>query len=176
MKDFGKKVETLANVAIIVVALMIVAALGRQYLLPPGRNPPQRAAPAKVPASGTPVALADVDWRGNGRTLLLVVSTACHFCTQSAPFYQRIVKEHGDVRLIALVPQPASEGQAYMKKLGLEVNDVRQVSFEGLGVGATPTLILVDGDGKVTNTWVGALKPDKENEVISRLRAEQSRL
>jgi hypothetical protein len=41
-------------------------------------------------------------------------------------------------------------------------------------VRGTPTLILVDGDGKVADAWVGALPPEKENEVISRLRAERA--
>lgn len=77
--------------------------------------------------------------------------------------------------MIALVPQTAGEGQAYLKKLGVDINDVRQVSFGGLGVSGTPTLILVDGGGKVAAAWVGALPADKEDEVISRLHPEQAR-
>jgi hypothetical protein len=39
---------------------------------------------------------------------LLALSTTCHFCTQSGPFYQRVVKEHGDAQLVVLVLQAIS--------------------------------------------------------------------
>jgi hypothetical protein len=92
----------------------------------------------------------------------------------SGPFYQRLVKEHGNAKLIAVLPQTVGEGQAYLKKLGVDINDVRQVSFSNLKIVGTPTLILIDGDGKVTDVWQGALQPDEENEVSSRLRPEQA--
>lgn len=172
MSNLTKKVEMAANVAIILVAVLLAAVLTRQYLFPAqNQNQAQRPAPP-VPQNGKPVTLADVDWKKNGKTLLLVVSSTCRFCTDSAPFYQRLVKERGSAQVIALVPQPPEEGRAYMQKLGVEVADVRQVSLAELGVGGTPTLILVDGEGKVSGAWVGALQPDKENEVIGRLRAD----
>lgn len=40
-----------------------------------------------------------------------------------------------------------------------------------IGVRGTPILILVDGDGKVTDVWVGALQPGQEEEVLGRLRS-----
>jgi hypothetical protein len=76
--------------------------------------------------------------------------------------------------MIALVPQSVDEGQKYLKKLGVGVDEVRQVSMSELGLSGTPTLILVDGSGKIAEVWVGALSADKENEVLSRLRAERA--
>lgn len=159
----------MANVAIIVVALLLAVVLTRQYLFPAqGQNPTAQSAP-RAPKNGDTIALGGVAWQQNGKTLLLAVSSTCRFCTESAPFYRRLVKERGDARLIALVPQTVSEGQAYMKSLGVDISDVRQVSFNDLAVSGTPTLILVDGEGKVAGTWIGALKPETENEVLSRL-------
>ena len=175
MRDLAKRAEVAANVAIVVVAVLLVAVLTKQHLFPaPGGNPAERPASRQVLRSGDPVVLADVDWRKNGKTLLLVVSTTCHFCTRSGPFYQRLVKDHGDAQLVALVPQTASEGMGYLKQLGVDIGDVRQVSLKSLGVSGTPALILVDGGGKVADAWTGALPPDKEEEVISRLRAERA--
>ena len=84
-----------------------------------------------------------------------------------------MVREHGDTQLVALVPQAAEEGQAYLRRLGVDVDDVRQVSLGSMGLSGTPTLILVDGDGVVSDVWVGALTTDKESEVISQLRPER---
>ena len=84
-----------------------------------------------------------------------------------------MVREHGDTQLVALVPQAAEEGQTYLRRLGVDVDDVRQVSLGSMGLSGTPTLILVDGDGVVSDVWVGALTTDKESEVISQLRPER---
>lgn len=172
MSNLAKKVEVAANVGIVVVAIMLVGIFARQYLLPgQGQNQAGTASARRMPRSGDTVALDGVDWRGNGKTLLLAVSTTCRFCTQSSPFYQRLVREHGDAQLIALLPQTVGEGQAYLKNLGVEINEVRQITLDNLGVSGTPTLILVDSSGKVTGAWMGALTPAQENEVITRLRA-----
>lgn len=62
MRNFAKKVEVAANIAIIVVAVLLVAALTKQYLFPAlSQNPAERVTARKVPKSGDPVALTDVD-------------------------------------------------------------------------------------------------------------------
>lgn len=100
-----KKVELIANGSIIIVAVLLSVVLVKSYLFtnssPPNTNLETNNNEIHV---GQVVALPDVDWTKNGRTLLLALSTTCHFCTQSSPFYQRLVKEHGDTQLIALVP------------------------------------------------------------------------
>ncbi len=170
-RTIQKKIEVAANIAIIVVAVILITVVTRQYLLPSrGRDQVQRAGAPKGPQRGDAVKLPGVDWLRNGKTILIAVSTNCRFCTQSAPFYQRLVNEHDDAQLIALVPQTGEEGQAYLEKLGVKIGDVRQISYDSIGVSATPTLILVDSSGKVANAWVGALPPDKENEVVRMLR------
>ena len=176
MKNIKGKIEVTANLSIIVVALLLCVVLVKSYIVPaPIRQP--TAEPANMGTGikrGDAAPVSGIDWQKNGKTLLMVLSTTCHFCTKSSPFYQRLVKEHGDARLVALVPQSADEGQSYLRRLRVEVDDVRQASLGDIGVRGTPTLILVDGGGAVADVWVGALTPDKENEVISRLRTERA--
>lgn len=163
-----KKIELLANVAIIIVAVLIAGVLAKNYFMPARPEPI-----AGVPV-GAEVALPDVDWANNGQTLLLVLKKDCRFCTQSAPFYQRLAREtaaRGDVRLVAVLPHPVDESKQYLNDLGVAVGEVRQASPGSVGGGATPTLILVDGAGKVAGSWVGQLPPDKEAEVLKRLQA-----
>jgi thioredoxin-related protein len=38
-----------------------------------------------------------------------------------------------------------------------------------LGVQGTPTLILVNQDGKVEQSWAGKLPPEQETEVLKRI-------
>jgi thioredoxin-related protein len=169
----ARLLEMLANVAIIVAAVLFSAVLIKSYLFPTPEPKAQATVPAVTQKSlqrGDVVSVMDVDWSRNGRTLLLALSTTCRFCTDSAPFYQKISKDHGDTRLIAMFPQANTEGETYLEKLGVRVDEVRQVSFTELGITGTPTLLLIDNAGKVTNMWEGALPPEKENEILGRLR------
>lgn len=176
MKNFAGKVEVIANLSIIAVAVLLCAVLVKSYVIPaPVSNAMGDPAEAKREVKrGDKVGVTGIDWQRSQKTLLLALSTACHFCTESSPFYQRIVKERGSTRLVALVPQAEEEGRAYLKSLGVGIDEVKHVTFKSMGLTGTPTLLLADGDGVVTDVWVGALPPNKEEEVISRLRPEQA--
>lgn len=165
-----KKTEVFANVAIIVVALLLGGVLVKRYLWPGNAATAPRADP-RIPA-GTKATLQGVDWAKNGRTLLLVLSRDCRYCTESAPFYQRLTREAAgrpNVHLIAIFPQEVAEGRKYLEDLGVSVQEVRQASPSSTGAGGTPTLILVDGGGVVKNSWVGKLAAPEESEVLNQL-------
>ena len=84
------------------------------------------------------------------RTLVLALSTQCHFCTESAPFFQRIRKETSkNLKMVAVLPQPVSESHKYLEGEGVQVDDVRQAPLTTIGVRGTPTLLLVDNVGSV---------------------------
>ena len=170
--------EMLANVAIIVAAVLFSAVLIKSYLRSSPESKLQATTSAvteKLLQKGDVVSVVDVDWSRNGRTLLLALSTTCRFCSESAPFYQKISKDHGDTRLVAVFPQVNAEGERYLEKLGVKVDEVKQVSFTELGITGTPTLLLIDKTGKVTNLWEGALPPERESEVLGRLQEDIAR-
>ena len=169
--NLSRRLEVAANVAIIVVAVLVCVVLVRTYLLG-GSAKPQQQSPA--PAVGSKVSVSGVDWGKNGRTLVLVLQKGCHFCSESAPFYQRLVRDTAGregLRLIAVLPQQVEEGRQYLNDLGVSIDEVRQASPSDLGVRGTPTLLLVDGSSTVTDSWVGKLPPDKEEEVLHRLKS-----
>jgi hypothetical protein len=177
MNNLGKRIEFLANLSITIVSILLIIILVRSYLLTDSRDANHYPSPTisdNQLQKGTRVSLPDVGWQKNGDTLLLAISTTCHFCTESAPFYQRIVRERGNVRLVALAPQSAEEAQSYLKNLGVEVDEIKQVSPDTIGVRGTPTLILVDGEGNIKNFWVGLLTSDHENEVLTQLNPERA--
>ena len=113
---------------------------------------------------------SDLDWKQNGQTLVLAISSTCQFCTDSASFYKTLVQSKNATRLIAVLPQSPDEGKNYLQSLGVTVDEIKQLSLDKLGVRGTPTLLLVDDYGLVKNSWVGKLPPDKESEVIASLQ------
>jgi hypothetical protein len=164
----SSRIETLANIAILLAAL-VVAALGVHRLLAP---PARGAGPAQEVKAGASVAVPGVDWRSHRRSLVLALSPGCHFCTESAPFYRRLAREAlaaGSVHLVCLFSDHVKGGPRYLRDLELPFDDVRSASFETLGVAGTPTLLLVDGNGIVSRVWVGKLSPAGEADVLRQI-------
>lgn len=171
MNGVYKKVELLANIAIVVVALVLGAVLVKRYLLP-GPQPEPIATDRQIKA-GTKLSLEGIDWAKNERTLLLALSTDCRFCTESAPFYQRLIQERTrgtNLKLVAVLPQELTESNKYLRDNGIIVDEVKQARPSMIGVAGTPTLIIVDGAGMVTKSWVGKLPAEKEAEVLKSLQ------
>ena len=167
MNNLTKRIELLANVAIIVVALLLGAVLVKRYLLPQAPSP---QAQARI-QPGTKLSVPGVEWGKNERTLLLVLSTTCHYCTESSPFYQRLAQEKakkGGVGLVAVLPQSVDESRKYLNGLGVAVDDVRQAGLDTVQVRGTPTLIVADRTGAVVESWVGKLPAEAEAEVLDR--------
>lgn len=171
--------EMAANLAIVVTATLFSIVLVRSYFGPIAESK-DRTTPPPITQNltlqkGDVLNASDVNWLPNGRTLVLALSTTCHFCTESAPFYQKLSKNHGSVRLVAAFPQTTNEGELYLDKFGVKVDEVKQVSFEKLRIAGTPTLVLIDNGGKVTRTWEGALSPERESEVLNALQENIAR-
>ncbi|HMH43181.1 MAG TPA: collagen-like protein [Pyrinomonadaceae bacterium] len=120
---------------------------------------------------GTKLTLANVNWAKNRQTLLLVLQEGCHFCAESAPFYQKLTREKIlGTRIVAVLPQKVSESSVYLKRLGISVDAIRQAPLSSLTASGTPTLILVDDKGVAQAVWVGRLQPQREAEVLNKLR------
>jgi Redoxin len=170
MSDLYKRVELLANVAIIVVVLLLGGVLVKQYLLPAG--PAGRDAPPAKIKPGTKLPSAALDWGKSDKTLLLVLSTTCKYCTESAPFYRRLAEQkagRSDVRLVAVLPQSVEESRQYLGQNNVPIEEVTQAEPAALQARATPTLILVDKTGAVVESWVGKLPAEGEAEVTRQL-------
>jgi hypothetical protein len=170
MNTLFKKIELLANIAIVIVALALGAVVVRRYLLP-ASQPAQIATPRVVKA-GTKLSMEGVDWAKNERTLVLALSTDCRFCTESSPFYQLLAQKRSGahVKLVAVLPQDSGDSQKYLRDLGITVDDVKQGKPGSIGVSATPTLIMIDGNGIVTKSWLGKLPAEEEAEVLALLQ------
>src|SRR5690242_8880029 len=162
-----KKIELVANIAIILVAIVLVVVLVKHFVFP------ARTENTVQSNVGAKLSQPDIDWSKSNKNVVLMLSNTCHFCTESAPFYKRLVQEQtqrGTFRLTAVLPQPVSDGQKYLNGLGVEINDIKQLSPGGIRIQGTPTILLVNNAGVVTEEWLGKWPPEKENEVLSRLQ------
>jgi thioredoxin-related protein len=169
MAGVQKKIELFANIAIILVAVILGYVLVKQFVFTPAPTPPGQT---KQPEIGAKMALPDTDFSQKDKTLILALKKGCHFCSESAPFYQKLaqIAAEKNVRLIAAFPHSVEDGQGYLKELNVPVNELKQGDFAALSVGGTPTIILTDKNGEIKKVWLGKLPPEKENDVINSLQ------
>lgn len=173
MSGFAKKLEIVANVAIIVLALLLGGVIVKRYLFTSAPPAETAAASATAPSTaikpGSNVELANYNWSESDNTLVMVLSTTCHFCTESAPFYKRLIEARADkkkIRVVAVFPQSEAEGREYLQKLGIVADEIKTATPMSLGARGTPTLILTNSKGVAVTTWIGKLPTAREDEVL----------
>ena len=163
MSGIVKKIEVAANLAIIIVAVTLVTVIAQRYYFPSSTQN------ARVVPIGAKVSLPNIDWSKNSQSLVIALQTGCHYCTESAPFYQRLAVELSarKIPLIAVFPQAIEEGQTYLNSIKVPIEDIRQASLKSIGVQGTPAILLVDSKGEVKTGWFGKLTQNQESEVLS---------
>jgi hypothetical protein len=161
--------------AIVIIALLIGYFLGINN----NRELSKVTAAGKIPDNyglrlvGRKLALEGTDWNKSQRTLVFALQTGCHFCSESGSFYQRLVQQRtsfGNIQLVAVLPQGPDASRRYLGKIGFAADEIRQASLSDIGVRGTPTLLLVDENGIITDVWDGKLSPARENNLLARLQ------
>jgi hypothetical protein len=165
----SRALQTGANIATIIVACLLSVVLVKTYLMPgpvlrrPGASAIESISVGKSLSSQLP----GVNWSSNGETVLLALSTHCHFCSESAPFFRQLSEKSGKTfKIVAVLPEPASEARDYLNREGVHVDQLRQLSLDRIGVDGTPTMLLLNSRGIVTKSWVGKLGSDEQNQAI----------
>jgi rhodanese-related sulfurtransferase len=159
-EKLARRVNWVVNVALVLAGVALVVVLARSFFGGKG--------PTTVEA-----------WNESGQTLVMALSSECRYCTESAPFYQRLVSgltAGGKTRVLAVLPQSVSTGERYLRTLGVTPDRVMQANLSGIGFPQTPTLAMVNAAGVVTETWVGKLNVSKQFAVFEQLGVNNSEL
>ena len=180
MSTIHRKIELAANTLIIVVCAALLFTFVQKYY--PFNAPPasRKSAQAQARASSGPdlpkvgdkVSLAGFDWSKSNKNVLLVLQKGCHFCSESAGFYRNLIRQTKDkgVNIVAVLPQTKDEAEGYLRDLSISGIEVRQSLLDSLLVAGTPTIIVANDKGEITDVWLGKLPAEKESEVISKLQ------
>jgi hypothetical protein len=162
--EMKSKIELVANVILIAFAVVVGSVFLKDRLSP--------AAPeASVVKVGDKLKnLAGWDWGAHDQTLVLGLRKGCHFCEDSAPFYQRLIAQQPQAGskfpIVAVFPDTGDTVKEVLQSQGLGVRALAGVPLETLKISGTPTLLLVDRSGTVLNAWIGVLSPRQELEVM----------
>ncbi len=166
-----QKLETAANISVIVVGLMLAFLFVRTYV-PFGGSPAPTLNPIEP---GTHLVVKGIRWEGSQRTLLLVLQVGCRFCNESVPFYGHLeqLQKNGQIQaqIVVVFPNDPQSAKAMLKSAGLPFAAVPGVDLGTLGVSGTPTAIVLDEQGRVLKSWLGVLSSAAQKDLITSLGA-----
>ncbi len=156
-----------ADVVVIVAGLSATYVLWQRHLSSP--SPPE---PVKAYQAGEKLGNVPLGDRPSATTMLLVLNSRCRFCTESTPFYRRLVQARDDQELAMGIVAIGTESKDVLTEY-LSVNRVSVDSIISIKPGmlkpvGNPTLILVDAAGRVLDSWAGMLDKRGERTVITR--------
>ena len=107
------------------------------------------------------------DWYSSSSyTLVVFARASCGACQTAKPFLKQVVADLGSRSAIVLgtTGKEPKEELGYGQSIGLADSSVK-IAPAGLRVRATPTLVLVNGQGQVLAAWEG-VGPDKQQQQI----------
>lgn len=165
--SINKKIETSANIVIIVLAVILSVILAQKFFFKPSTDN------VEMIKAGEKISFADLDSSQSEKSILIALNPDCPFCTASAPFYRSIkesIAQNGDIHLIGLFSAEITNEKDYVEKLGVKFDAIRKVSFDTLKIPSTPTIAIVSKDGIVLSVWRGKLSSEKEQELLSQLK------
>jgi hypothetical protein len=162
--------EFAANLALVVaVAVGVTVWLRRPNTAGPLHNMSVTGPISQYPTLGTQIVLPGVDWSAHKATLVVAISSACHYCIASTPFYSELTHSTHVVPIIVVMPQGEQDSQEFLREHAITPHSVVSASLASIQVNATPTLLLISASGIVKKAWVGELTNMQRHDVIESL-------
>jgi peroxiredoxin len=170
--------DVASQIAFIVACLtlsgfVVYRLTGSGEAAPPGiaaqSDAPYAVGESIVPFEGAP-------FSASRASIVLIVRSTCVFCTESMDFYRRISSRRAatGVQIIAVAPEPIASLQKYLDNYAFEVDHLSELPKGGYKVSGTPTMILVDRDGRVIKSFQGKLNTEQEDEFLKSLEPKLS--
>lgn len=160
MRIYEKLINSLVILASLAVLVYIADDFSgqgiRRALIP--KTPPPDWSQVQFPSEALP--------QQGTKAVFLVLSTQCGVCLHELPKYKELIRqiktEVPKAKFATVFLQPHEVAEQFLKKEGLDVPAVDIPSLVR-AVRATPTILLVDDQGKIKDSWVGAgaISPEK---------------
>ena len=168
--DRRRIVDNIVNLCLVVTCLLVSVAVAQRLWqgepVAPGSRPSVQYEPGETMA-----ALPGVEYATAPKTLVLVLSSQCRYCTESMPFYLKLaeMRASASYRMVVVGLETREVLSEYLASHKLQPDAVISAASGTLKVSGTPTLILVEKTGAVTAQWSGALR-GREQEVETALQ------
>jgi hypothetical protein len=168
--------ETAANLALTVMSILVTIVLLERFVVQRLSSAPQ-AVESQVYRVGDELTggLRDLIEPSGTAVAIMVVSQNCRFCTDSVGFYRQLTSiestgPQNSFRTVFVGLLGNDDGRNFVARNNLPAAAVKPTPPDlRERVRGTPTLILVDGAGRIHGSWLGRLSADQERLVVSRI-------
>lgn len=170
------KLETAVNVMTLLTSIIVLGMIGQRTWVSS-----HRPSPPQLFREGERIPIFDgLDVSKVARTLVMVVRHDCRYCAESLPFYRTLSQSLSDnnpvgSQLVIVTVDDLETAKQYVRDNQLNISAIVPVPparRSELRVPGTPTLMLVDRDGRIQRMWVGTLDPTRQKEVTAALVAQ----
>lgn len=164
-----EKIEILTNVVFIMVALLLggIAIKTTMFSSSYHNNELEPCIGSLLPNP------TGYEWKTHDQTLVLALKKNCPYCENSMPFYRQLLElkqaKRISAHIISMFSDPLDEAKNVMNIQNMAVDVIGGIQLSNYKISGTPTVILVDKQGRVVKSWVGQLHEDVEKEVVSTL-------
>jgi hypothetical protein len=150
-----------ANIGIVVAAAFLVGVLTKNHF--------HNKQPVRPPSVGDLVSIPDVHWSSVGKTVVIVMRPGCPACEESVAFHRRLAARlrADGVPVIGVFENSVGHSRAYLSANNIPIEEVQQTAFSKIGIEDLPTLMIVGPDGKLVRQWVGFLRPEDQQAVLT---------
>ena len=159
------KLETATHVCLIGLCCLAAGLLIEQRFFPPA--PSTSSARNLV---GQKVDLPGANWQAAPLSVVLQISSTCHFCQESIPFYQQLMatrdSQAAKVPVIVASADAVAVMRQYLEDHQVAVDEVLHSRLGAFHTG-TPTIFIVDSRGIVKRVFVGELDPSGQKQLLS---------
>ena len=165
--------DALMIVAAAVIAVRLVSAHRADNTVSTEKN--TAAEEFEIPPAtwvGRPMSFEGVNWSKHPEHVVVLLWTTCPSCVSHLPFYQEISQRarSGKFGFIVLALDPLSEMRSWLSSNNIEPEAVVRVDHPSkAGLMTTPTLLLVNSFGTVTDMWVSGMNRDVQLAWLDRL-------
>lgn len=111
------------------------------------------------------------NWRTYDATLVLALRVDCPFCEVSMPFYRKLVARDlpPRVHLLAVLSSDAGSTRQYLVSRHLRIDFRGAFQAATPALGQTPTLLLVNRDGRIEYYWIGVQGAQEQEAIVDML-------
>lgn len=162
-----KYLDRVANIAIILAVAVFLGLVIRSEMA----HPTKRIEASPHLLLGKVITLPGVRLSQQRQSIVIALSTQCHFCQESLPFYKHLAQTaEGKLDVIAVLPQPLPAAESFVEQASIRTTHVLSANLGSLGIFATPTVLIVNGKGEIKNAWVGLLDDKSQQQVLSHIQ------
>jgi rhodanese-related sulfurtransferase len=124
--------------------------------------------------SASPIAqLPSASSPSTHKSIVLFLSTRCKACEESLPFYEELVEyvdTHPGLGIVATAAEPTEKLNEWLTRHKVSVSSLRELRDpSAIGFSLTPTLLLVDSNGTVSDIALGKLTVEQQKQLFERL-------